>query len=283
MPAASTSYLWHEISSQKSSRRESPGAELSASVAHSVQNGSRQRRFPHKVDRDGCTEAQGRDTLWVHALIHGYAIAPSTRMNHASTSAPSVLAETMHEREAVSTLQATPSTLKELVLEHVDFVWRSLRRFGVPAAEVDDATQQVFLVADAKRSQILAGNERAFLIAVALRVASHARRAEQRRQAGRQLLASGSVAEESASPEQLAQRSEARVLLDRVLNEMPERFRTVFVLSELEELTIAEIADLLKLPPGTIASRIRRARVVFHEQATLLQEVLRRGKYEHAQ
>ena len=41
---------------------------------------------------------------------------------------------------------------------------------------------------------------------------------------------------------------------------MPLDLRTVFVLFELEELTMAEIAELLGLAPGTVASRLRRAR-----------------------
>jgi RNA polymerase sigma-70 factor (ECF subfamily) len=46
----------------------------------------------------------------------------------------------------------------------------------------------------------------------------------------------------------------------------------VFVLYELEGLSMAEIAGLLELPPGTVASRLRRAREEFHAQARRLRE-----------
>ena len=174
---------------------------------------------------------------------------------------------------ANSGVTAVPIAFDKLVSEHLDFVWRSLRRFGVPPAEVDDATQQVFLVANDKLTSIRAGSERSFLIAVATRVASHARRSNVRREAARQRFSeSPTAATEAPSPEHLMQRLEARDLLDRVLDQMPAELRSVFVLFELEELSIDEVAGLLSLPRGTVATRLRRARVVFREEATALNQ-----------
>jgi RNA polymerase sigma-70 factor (ECF subfamily) len=192
-------------------------------------------------------------------------------MTRANTSTPPALHELARESEEVSAINSTLLSLEELVHAHVDVVWRSLRRFGVPLGEVDDATQQVFLVANSKRDQIRAGNERGYLMAVALKVASNVRRAGARRETAHQVLASVALDEAAADPEQLTQQRQARELLDRVLGQIPDKLRTVFVLSELEELTISEIANLLVLPPGTVATRIRRARVVFHEQVAILQ------------
>ena len=162
-----------------------------------------------------------------------------------------------------------PLALKSLVTEHLDFVWRSLRRFGVPAADVDDATQQVFLIANDKLSRINPGSERSFLVGVATRVASHVRRSYHRREAA-ELRLSVNPHEATLNPEELTQRLEARALLDRVLDGMPEDLRAVFVLFELEELSIDQTASLLLLPRGTVATRLRRAREVFHEQAKLV-------------
>lgn len=172
---------------------------------------------------------------------------------------------------------ATPIALRALVAEHLDFVWRSLRRFGVPAADVDDATQQVFLIANDKLPKILPGSERSFLVGVATRVASHVRRSYHRREAA-ELRLSVNPLEQTLNPEELAQRLEARTLLDRVLDAMPEELRAVFVLFELEELSIDQTASLLILPRGTVATRLRRAREVFHEQAKLVGAGIRSGK-----
>jgi RNA polymerase sigma-70 factor, ECF subfamily len=184
------------------------------------------------------------------------------------------------ERELVSgsiPAPASPLVLRKLVAEHLDFVWRSLRRFGVPAADVDDATQQVFLIANDKLSRINPGSERSFLIGVATRVASHVRRSFHRREAA-ELRLSVNPHEQTPSPEDLAQQVEARALLDKVLDAMPEDLRAVFVLFELEELSIDQTASLLILPRGTVATRLRRAREVFHEQAKIVGAGITGGK-----
>ena len=162
-----------------------------------------------------------------------------------------------------------PISLRQLVGDHLDFIWRSLRRFGVAEADADDAAQQVFVIANKKLAQIVRGKERSFLIAIAMRVASHARRAHRRRGVAEQELSVNPRAS-NPDPEELAQRIEARALLDRVLDEMPDDLRAVFVLFELEELSIDEIAALLHLPRGTASSRLRRAREVFRARAARL-------------
>jgi RNA polymerase sigma-70 factor, ECF subfamily len=170
---------------------------------------------------------------------------------------------------------ASGLSLATLVSAHLAFVWRSLRRFGVPQADVDDAAQQVFLIAREKLVSIKPGSERSFLTAVALRVASHARRANQRRDAAHQRFLDYQSA--APAPEGISQRvMEARELLDRVLDRMPADLRSVFVLFELEELTIDEVAEHLALPRGTVATRLRRARMVFHDAAKSM-EVRNRG------
>ncbi|MCS6900542.1 MAG: sigma-70 family RNA polymerase sigma factor [Myxococcales bacterium] len=161
--------------------------------------------------------------------------------------------------------------LRSLVEVHFDFIGRSLRRLGVQEADVDDACQQVFLVASRRLDEIQDGKEKSFLFGVALRVASDARRARRRRAA---ILDEHSEEtdspNESLSPESLLHQRRARALLDEILETMPLELRTVFVLFELEEMTASEIAQTIDIPPGTVASRLRRAREIFHEQSRRL-------------
>jgi RNA polymerase sigma-70 factor (ECF subfamily) len=171
----------------------------------------------------------------------------------------------------VSHIKSRAVPFNRLVHDHLAFVWRTLRRFGVQPVDVDDAAQRVFIIANDKQDSIRPGSERSFLVAVAMRVASHTRRANQRREAAHERwFASQAI---PALPEGPALRAEARDLLDRVLDKMPENLRSVFVLFELEELTINEIADLLELPRGTVATRLRRARSVFQERAKALEQM----------
>jgi RNA polymerase sigma-70 factor (ECF subfamily) len=154
-----------------------------------------------------------------------------------------------------------------MVDAHFDFIWRSLRGLGVPAASIDDAAQQVFWTASQKLDSIVAGSERSFLFATARGIAANARRSQLR---SRELLDEDALAshvDRSPDPEEAAASRQARRLLDRILDGLPEDLRAVFLLYELEGQTMAEIASLLGTPMGTVASRLRRAREEFQTAA----------------
>ena len=66
-------------------------------------------------------------------------------------------------------------------------------------------------------------------------------------------------------------------VLDALLDGLDEDLRQVFVLYEIEDMTMAAIAELLKVPPGTVASRLRRAREQFQERASRFRRKEARG------
>jgi len=149
-----------------------------------------------------------------------------------------------------------PVRVARLVQAHHAFVWRSLRRLGVIASDVDDATQKVFLAATRKCADVPPPRERSFLFATAVRIAANERRAQSRRRyAGAEDLDVYGC--EGPSPEQT---TADRALLDKILAPLPLNLRSVFILFELEQMTKQEIAAVLDLPEGTVASRLRRAR-----------------------
>lgn len=149
---------------------------------------------------------------------------------------------------------------------HVDFVWRTARRFGLSTAEADDAAQQVFLVASKKLDIIPDGQEKSFLFGTAMNVARTMVRSRQRRR--EDLVEASEATDTQPHPEAMLERAQARDTVHRILQSMPDDLRVVFILFELEEMTMAEVAALLAIPAGTVASRIRRARQVFRTAAT---------------
>jgi RNA polymerase sigma-70 factor (ECF subfamily) len=153
--------------------------------------------------------------------------------------------------------------VRRIVDESYTFLWRSLRRLGVAEPDVEDAAQQVLVVLARRLDTVDEGSERAFLFGVALRVAADARRSARRRREDSAGIAMDTVADAGPSPEDVAEARALRRLLDRVLDELPIDHRTVFILYELEELTTAEVSVILEIAPGTVASRLRRARELF--------------------
>jgi len=160
---------------------------------------------------------------------------------------------------------------RAMVDAHFGFVWRYLGGLGVPPAGIDDAAQQVFLVAAAKITSIEPGLERSFLVGTAHGVAANARRANDRRREVHGDVALATRADHSPDPEQTAESREAASILDAFLAALPDELRSVFMMFELEGMTMAAIADTLNIPPGTVASRLRRAREDFHDMAKRVQ------------
>jgi RNA polymerase sigma-70 factor, ECF subfamily len=180
---------------------------------------------------------------------------------------------------APSSVEAEPERrIAVLVAKHHGLVWRSLRRLGVSESDADDASQQVFLVAHRRLADIAPQSERSFLLQTALRVAADIRRSRERRheEDDQDIQA---LADTSANPEELLDRGRARAMLDRVLESMPPDLRTVFVLFEIEELTMVEISTVVAIPAGTVASRLRRARDVFRKTVSRVSAV-RSARYE---
>jgi RNA polymerase sigma-70 factor, ECF subfamily len=151
-----------------------------------------------------------------------------------------------------------------LVRAELDWVWRLLRRIGLSSADADDATQQVFLVAARRSSEVQGSSARPFLYGTALRVAANARRTLRRRRDVPSEAVHVAVASEPL-PDELLEQRRARELLDAVLAQMSPELRRVLVLAEIEQLTAKQIGELEGLPAGTVASRLRRARSTFDE------------------
>jgi len=155
-----------------------------------------------------------------------------------------------------------PERLARAIASDYRFIWRLLRRFGVPEHHAEDAAQQVFLIVAERMADVAPGRERAFAFGTALRLAQTVRR-----RLGRELPHDQQQLDERAgcqrTPDELVEQKRARELLDRVLQQLPQDSRTVFVLFELEALSSPEIAALIEVPLGTVASRLRRAREQF--------------------
>jgi|HubBroStandDraft_1064217.scaffolds.fasta_scaffold28426_3 RNA polymerase sigma-70 factor, ECF subfamily len=153
--------------------------------------------------------------------------------------------------------------LQSMFEAHFNTVWRTLRRLGVPEPGADDGAQQVFLVASRRLDEIEEGGERRYLLGVALRVASEIRRAMRRR---REIAMDASMLEVldaetvKQHPDEALANKRALLMLADCLQKMPEKLREAFVLFELDELSAPEVAQLLRVPIGTVASRVRLAR-----------------------
>ena len=68
-----------------------------------------------------------------------------------------------------------------------------------------------------------------------------------------------------ADPEQAAARRQIRQLLEQAIDDLPNAFRTVFVMRDVEEMSVEETAAQLGLQPATVKTRLHRARTRLRE------------------
>jgi RNA polymerase sigma-70 factor (ECF subfamily) len=156
----------------------------------------------------------------------------------------------------------------KLYREQAPFVWRTLRRLGVRHAALDDATQEVFVVVHRRFAEFRVGpTEKAWLFAIAQRVASDQRRWVRRK--GNLAPLHDELVSTSASPLDGAMKRQASDLVLEFLEQLDEPRRSAFILADLEQMTCAEVGESLGVNPNTVYYRLaaaRRAFVVFLEE-----------------
>jgi RNA polymerase sigma-70 factor (ECF subfamily) len=143
------------------------------------------------------------------------------------------------------------------------FVWRVLRRLGVPEADAEDALQEVFLVVHGK----LAGYEergsvRAWLFTISRQVASHHRRTRARRERRESVPPPVQASED---PHEAAVKREAAGIVREFLEQLDPDRSIVFFLSDVEGMAATEIATSLGANVNTVYGRLRTARLQFEE------------------
>jgi RNA polymerase sigma-70 factor (ECF subfamily) len=154
--------------------------------------------------------------------------------------------------------------------ECFDFVWRTVRRLGVAEESVDDVTQEVFFAVHRKLPDFAGRSSlRTWLFSIVLHVVRHHRRSWRRKDAQRAPAEATTIDElpdrRSQGPLQAAETADNVRLLDRLLRELDDDKREVFVLAHLEQMTAPEIAEVIGENVNTVYSRLRAARDQFEQ------------------
>ena len=170
----------------------------------------------------------------------------------------------MDRPEAQELHAAPPDALSQIYREHASFVWRSLRRLGVSEDALEDALQDVFLVA-ARRLEAFEGRSsmKTWLFGIAMRVQRSRRRSRARhdRKLGALEREPGTVGNDAYA------RRDAQRVLTQMLQQLDEDKRAVFVLVELEGEAVVDVARALGANSNTIYTRLRAARKALQTMA----------------
>jgi RNA polymerase sigma-70 factor, ECF subfamily len=153
--------------------------------------------------------------------------------------------------------------------EHVAMVWSGLRRLGVPEYGIEDAVQDVFLVAHRRLADFQGRSSiKTWLYGIVLRVAKDYRRSQarhaQRVERLSEVLATGP--DSAQTPVKEAERREANRALHAILAELDEDHREVLVMVELEDFSVKDAAAVLNLHVRACQRRLRAAHEAFEKK-----------------
>ena len=161
---------------------------------------------------------------------------------------------------------AAALSLEEIYDRHFDFVWRSLRSLGVAESAIDDAVQELFVVVHRRLADFEGRSSlKSWLFGIARNIALRELRTRQRKVRDADLAAE--PAAPGADPCDIAERAEAAELLVRLLHRLDDDKRAIFVLVEIEQMTVPDAAAALAINVNTAYSRLRLARRRFQEAA----------------
>jgi RNA polymerase sigma-70 factor (ECF subfamily) len=161
-----------------------------------------------------------------------------------------------------------PADFETIYRQHFRFVWRTARRLGVERTWLEDAVQETFVVVHRRLADFQGRSTvKTWLYGIVRRVVADHRRGV-RRKPGNAAPAnhgSGESVHGDHGPEESIEQAERVRLLHKLLDQLDDDKREVFVLAELEEMTMAEIAEALGVNANTLSSRLRAARREFEE------------------
>ncbi len=156
--------------------------------------------------------------------------------------------------------------------ETVHLTWRMLVRLGVAATDVEDAVQDVFVIAHRRLATLRPDIKTTTWVGgIAVRVAHDYRRRAQRKPVEALEPYAATLEDLRARPDDAAVRSQAADLVQRMLEQLEATQREVYVLAELERWSAAEIAAHTGAQLNTVYSRLRLARARMAELVLALQ------------
>src|SRR6476660_8472724 len=166
--------------------------------------------------------------------------------------------------------QTSPGNFENSVLPHLDAAYNLARWLTRNGQDAEDAVQEACLRAFRFFGSFRGGDARNWLLKI-VRNTCYTQLQKNRPQE----LATfdeeiHSEDDGSMNPETLLLRSADSQLLRQALEELPVNFREVLVLRELEGLSYSEIAEVSNIPPGTVMSRLSRARERLRQSLTSL-------------
>jgi RNA polymerase sigma-70 factor (ECF subfamily) len=172
---------------------------------------------------------------------------------------------------------------EDIVIAHLDAAYNLARWLTRDEHDAEDVVQEACLRAFKFLDTFRGGNHRAWLLAIVRNTYYSGLKRNRSQALNVPFDEDGALADDTAKPGWDAgesddvvrglEREDAKRLVNQALDQLPEEFREIIVLRELEDLSYQEIARIAQIPIGTVMSRLSRARkLLFHALKHMRQE-----------
>jgi RNA polymerase sigma-70 factor, ECF subfamily len=193
-----------------------------------------------------------------------------------------------------TTIPSDPAALEALMRRHNSRLFRVARAILKDDAAAEDALQDAYVAAFRRQEQFRGDAELStWLTRIVINQALMMLRKRKRerivvpfRGAGHTMpedrtddMLSDVPDDKAESPSDSMLRAEVRKVIERRIDQLPVAFRTVFVMREVEEMTVQETAECLGIPPSTVRTRLFRARALLREALERDMDTARAGVY----
>ena len=148
-------------------------------------------------------------------------------------------------------------------LPHLDAAYNLARWLSRSPVDADDIVQDAMLRAFRAFDGFRGGDAKAWLLTIVRNCWLSAGKATRRR--GHTSLEDENLTAPDRDPEESAIQAGTKRRLDTMIAGLPEEFREVLILREMEDMSYREIAEVTSVPIGTVMSRLARARAMLRE------------------
>jgi RNA polymerase sigma factor (sigma-70 family) len=170
-----------------------------------------------------------------------------------------------NERCPPATVSATGESFEDVVLPHLDAAYRLARWRTGNEHDAEDVVQEASLRAFRYFQTFTGGNGRAWFLRIVRNTCNNWNRRSFAVPTAPFDEEQHASTQPQSDPETLVLQGDDGALIDRALRDLPDRFRELLVLRELEGLSYRELADVIGIPMGTVMSSLSRARQAFRD------------------
>jgi RNA polymerase sigma-70 factor, ECF subfamily len=166
----------------------------------------------------------------------------------------------------MATDRTSEDTFETVVLPHLDAAYRLARWLLRNEHDAEDMVQDAALRALRYFRTFTGGNGRAWFLRIVRNTCRGRQASDARRPTDHFDEERHAVVDSLPDPEVLLLRADSAAAIERTMANLPERFRELLALRELEGLSYRELAEVLDIPIGSVMSGLSRARQAFRGQ-----------------